>query len=50
VEAADPEKMAFPLPDKPSIAVIPFDNMSGDPWQEFICDGIVNYNGILRAS
>lgn len=28
------------LPDKPSIAVLPFDNMSGDPDQDFICDGL----------
>ena len=29
-----------PLPDKPSIAVLPFDNMSGDPEQEFFADGM----------
>jgi len=40
IEAASIEKMAFPLPDKPSIAVLPFDYMSGDPEQEFFCDGL----------
>src|SRR5471030_164304 len=29
------------LPDKPSIAVLPFDNMSKDPDQEFFADGVV---------
>ena len=32
--------MAFPLPDLPSLAVMPFLNMSGDPKQEFLSDGI----------
>jgi len=40
IEPASIEKMAYPLPEKPSIAVLPFDNLSGDSDQEYIADGI----------
>jgi adenylate cyclase len=42
VEVASKEKMALPLPDKPSIAVLPFAYTSGDPKYEYISDGITD--------
>ncbi len=42
VEPASIDKMAFKLPEKPSIAVLPFTNMSGDKEQEYFADGIAD--------
>jgi adenylate cyclase len=41
VRLGAPERPALPLPDKPSFAVLPFQNMSGDPEQEYFADGMV---------
>ena len=40
-EAQTGSGQALPLPDKPSIAVLPFQNMSGDPEQDYFADGMV---------
>jgi TolB-like protein/class 3 adenylate cyclase/Tfp pilus assembly protein PilF len=40
VEPASIKEMAFPLPDNPSIAIMPFVNMSGDPEQDYLADAI----------
>jgi adenylate cyclase len=39
-EPASVERMAYQLPDKPSIAVLPFDNLTGDKDQEYFSDGV----------
>ena len=41
VRLNQPERPVLVLPDKPSIAALPFQNMSGDPEQEYFADGMV---------
>jgi TolB-like protein len=40
IEPASEEKVAFTLPEKPSVAVLPFVNMTGDPDHESLADGV----------
>jgi len=42
IDPASLDRMAYTLPDKPSIAVLPFDNLSGEPEQEYFSDGITD--------
>jgi adenylate cyclase len=50
-KAGLPDKPRLPLPDKPSIAVLPFVNMGGDPKQEFFADGLAEeiINGLTKV-
>lgn len=41
VRLGAPERLPLALPDKPSLVVLPFQNMSGDPEQEYFADGMV---------
>ena len=40
IERANPARMALPLPEKPSVAVLPFDNLSADEDQTYFSDGV----------
>ena len=41
-EAATPDETGLPIPDRPSIAILPFVNLSGDPAQDYFVDGVVD--------
>ena len=46
VKAPEQPAPVLPLPDKPSIAILPFQNMSGDPEQEYFADGMVERSSL----
>jgi adenylate cyclase len=52
IPPASVEKMTFPLPQQPSIAVLPFQNLSGDPQQDYFCDGLTQdiITGLSKVS
>ena len=50
-DVASKDKMAFPLPDEPSVAVLPFTNMSGEKELEYFSDGLAEgiINGLSKS-
>ena len=42
IDSASEAKLAYPLPDKPSLVVIPFANLNGDSAQDYLVDGITD--------
>jgi len=42
MQPTQPRAATLPLPDKPSIAVMPFSNLSGDSSRDYLCDGFVD--------